>query len=1042
MARRILIAAAVGFVLLLPAMVSGAPTLNRVEAQSAPGDSVASITLPSGRMGETKTTTEKYRAVNGSAGAAWSAQATMAGNLIHSVSGATMAPTAIWAETSPFAGTFTSLGTTYRTLQSAIPMATLTSGYFRLRVVIPASQSSGTYNGTLRVKTNDGADSNIQDISVQVEVTDTLNRLEAASAPGTQVAGVSMGTGIMGQTLTSTESFRGVINGSPVNWAMQARMSAATMSNGLGNTMATTAVRVETAPLTGTFTSMGTTWRSAQTAIPLANLNSGYFRFRVIVPASQANGTYTGTLELRTSGSGTSNVIQVPLTVTVQNTLNRLESATDPGNQVAGIALPTGKMGETKTSTDTFRAVINGTPGVNWTTQVRMAGNLTDGAGHTMLSSAIYTEGAPTTGVYTSLGTTYRTVQAAIPLATPTSGYFHLRAVIPASQFAATYTGTLNVRTTGSGTSNVVNVPISVEVTDTFRRLESASDPGNQVASIDMGSTIMGESRTTTESYRGVIHGSPVNWAMQARMSATTMSNGLGNTMATTAVYVETAPLTGAFTSMSTTWRSAQTAIPLATLESGYFRFRVIVPASQASGTYSGTLELRTSGSGTSNVVGIPFSVTVIQTLNRVERSSDTGNPLASYDMPSGVKGQTKTTTDTFRAVINGNPGAAWITQATMATANMTDSGTGNTLPTTAIYAETSPFTGTFTSLSTTYRSLHSAIPAATPTSGFFKLRVIAPTTQASGTYTGNLLVRVSASGTSNVITIPLTVTVQDTLARVELGSTPGVALTSYSIPETDPGTTMTTIDTFRAVLNGTYAAWTAQARMSTVNLTDPGSGFTLPSTAVYVETSPFSGTFVSLGNTWRNIQAAIPLATLQTGTFRLRAVIPGTQVSGSFEGTLNVQITNGTTSNMLSIPIVVDVRASLSVSCIATTTSCTDAVTSTVFAETPPGGSSAPQGPYKVNLANSTGYWALSAHISSTFTDASSGEVLPDSAIEVQGPLQAGAWDPLGSSVALQNGVANTVLSSGDFSLRLSPPPGQDSGGYEGVVTITASTL
>jgi hypothetical protein len=94
------------------------------------------------------------------------------------------------------------------------------------------------------------------------------------------------------------------------------------------------------------------------------------------------------------------------------------------------------------------------------------------------------------------------------------------------------------------------------------------------------------------------------------------------------------------------------------------------------------------------------------------------------------------------------------------------------------------------------------------------------------------------------------------------------------------------------------------------------------------------------------------------------------------------------------------------------------------------------------VNLANSTGYWALSAHVSSTFTDSSSGETLPDSAIEVQGPLQAGAWDPLASSVALQNGVANTVLSSDDFSLRLSPPPGQDSGSYEGVVTITASTL
>jgi hypothetical protein len=432
----------------------------------------------------------------------------------------------------------------------------------------------------------------------------------------------------------------------------------------------------------------------------------------------------------------------------------------------------------------------------------------------------------------------------------------------------------------------------------------------------------------------------------------------------------------------------------------------------------------------------------VIQTLNRVEKASDVGNPVASYDMPIGVKGQTKTSTESFRTVLNGTPGATWITQATMAAATMTDSGTGATLPATAIYAERSPFTGSFISLGTTYRSLQSAIPAATPTSGFFRLRVIAPTAQASGTYEGNLLVRVSASGTSNVITIPLTVTVQDTLARVELGSTPGVALTSYTIPETDPGTTMTTIDTFRAVLNGTYAAWTAQARMSSLTLTDSGSGFTLPSTAVYVETSPFSGTFVSLGNTWRNIQSAIPLATLQTGTFRMRAVIPAAQVSGSFEGTMNVQITNGSTSNMLSIPVTVDVRASLSMSCIATSTSCVDVVSSTMFGETPPGGSSAAQGPFKVNLANSTGYWALSAHVSSTFTDSSSGETLPDSAIEVQGPLQAGAWDPLASSVALQNGVANTVLSSDDFSLRLSPPPGQDSGSYEGVVTITASTL
>jgi hypothetical protein len=170
--------------------------------------------------------------------------------------------------------------------------------------------------------------------------------------------------------------------------------------------------------------------------------------------------------------------------------------------------------------------------------------------------------------------------------------------------------------------------------------------------------------------------------------------------------------------------------------------------------------------------------------------------------------------------------------------------------------------------------------------------------------------------------------------------------------------------------------------------------------------------------------------------------MVPLTQDSGTYSGTLQIRINNGTVSNVLSIAFSVEVSAGITIDCVANSTSCATPVTGFSFAETPPGTSSAPQGPYQLNLAASSGKWSITASVTSSFVNAVTGVSIPDSSIEVQGVAQGGSWAGLGSNVTVENSIAKTMLSSNTILFRFTPTASQDSGDYSGVITLTASTL
>jgi hypothetical protein len=466
----------------------------------------------------------------------------------------------------------------------------------------------------------------------------------------------------------------------------------------------------------------------------------------------------------------------------------------------------------------------------------------------------------------------------------------------------------------------------------------------------------------------------------------------------------------------------------------------VKVPRCQPSGTYTTTLQIRATGGGTSNVVTVTLQVIVTDTLKQLEASGSPGTPVGTITLPDVVYGNTTTTSGTYVGVIYGSP-VAWTLQATMAATTLSD-GAGHTIATTNCYVETAPTTGTYTAMSTTYRTVQTGLAAATTSSGAFHLQVKVPAGQATGQYTGTLDIRVSGAGTSNVVAVNFVVNVVETLKQIETAAAPGTAITAYSLPEGNAGTTQTSTDTFRFVLNGTYAAWAAQAATSATTFTDAADSQTIPATAIQVENAPTLNSYFAPSTTYTSLQSAIPAATLTSGYFHLRVVIPAGTLSGAYTGTLDFRVSNGFTISVVPVTLTVQVTASIVFNCISTVANCTTPVTSISFPETPPGSTSAAQGPYIVNLTSTSSYWSITASITSAFTKASTGETLPGNDIQVQGVAQGATWAGLGSAVTVQSSIINTTHSSGNISFRFAPPAGADSGNYNGVVTVTASTL
>lgn len=119
-----------------------------------------------------------------------------------------------------------------------------------------------------------------------------------------------------------------------------------------------------------------------------------------------------------------------------------------------------------------------------------------------------------------------------------------------------------------------------------------------------------------------------------------------------------------------------------------------------------------------------------------------------------------------------------------------------------------------------------------------------------------------------------------------------------------------------------------------------------------------------------------------------------------------------------------------------------TNPVTNFALPETAPGATSAASTPYRVELSTTTGDWEVSADVTSTFTEGTTGATLADSAITVSGAAQSGAYVDLSTARVLETGILRATLNSSYFTFKLAPAAGADSGTFTGVVTVTAGTL
>jgi hypothetical protein len=283
------------------------------------------------------------------------------------------------------------------------------------------------------------------------------------------------------------------------------------------------------------------------------------------------------------------------------------------------------------------------------------------------------------------------------------------------------------------------------------------------------------------------------------------------------------------------------------------------------------------------------------------------------------------------------------------------------------------------------------------------------------------------------------------TLGRVETAAAPGVAITAYTLPETAPGGSGTSTDSFRAAAvtqTNPKSVWSVQASLTTATLTQSATGVTMPAASILAEGAPTTGTYQALGTTYVTLQSSLAATASSSGFFHLRVAPPASQDSGTYTGTLQVRVSNaGGKTSVVSIPLTVLVTATLAVA--AVNDAGGSSVSSAAFAQTPPGAVSSPIGPYDVALAAApSGQWELSAQITVPFTKAATGDTLPASAILVNGPAQSGSYVPLSASVVLQNAVPRATVASGPVLLEFAPPTSQDSGDYSGVVTFTAGTL
>lgn len=164
---------------------------------------------------------------------------------------------------------------------------------------------------------------------------------------------------------------------------------------------------------------------------------------------------------------------------------------------------------------------------------------------------------------------------------------------------------------------------------------------------------------------------------------------------------------------------------------------------------------------------------------------------------------------------------------------------------------------------------------------------------------------------------------------------------------------------------------------------------------------------------------------------FGAAAVVLAATASSAFAAT--------TATDTEALTVTAPVSAAITINRVSDGTS---AVTNFAFPETAPGATSAASTPYRVELTSTSAKWEVSAAVTGTFTEGTTSATLANSAVLVDGPIQAGTYVDLSSARTLQTSIARATLNSGYFTFKFAPAAGADSGTYTGTVTVTAGTL
>lgn len=274
--------------------------------------------------------------------------------------------------------------------------------------------------------------------------------------------------------------------------------------------------------------------------------------------------------------------------------------------------------------------------------------------------------------------------------------------------------------------------------------------------------------------------------------------------------------------------------------------------------------------------------------LTHVETQAAPGTAVSTVAFNETSLGVATTSADAYAAVVSQtNPQRTWDVYVSV-TSPLTHTTTGASIPSSDLLVESASLTGVYQDLSVE-RAVQTALSNKTTTSGYFHLRFAPDASRDSGSYSGQLQVRVATATESSTMTLNLAASVTGAIAIAKLTDTTGVpAVTSTSFPETAPGTTSASIGPYVVALSSTTGRWSVQVAITTAFA--KATGDTLPGSAILVSGPAQAGSYVDL-STARVVESSIPRSTLSSGPVTFKLAPAAGQDSGLYTGVVTFTV-------------------------------------------------------------------------------------------------------------------------------------------------------